>query len=145
MNSIKSLCIFVFICAHINVTKLEKKIYQGIDNSFSPNDLNVYLNYGSKKFIRPINIGKFHKLDSSQNKSKVDILSTIFRNSVQKIRHKNKRIDVVFLIDSSSSVGKFNFVSEIKFVKKMLSDFNVSYNHTRVAIVTFSSHGKIVS
>lgn len=50
-----------------------------------------------------------------------------------------------FLIDSSSSVGKTNFLSEIKFVKKMLGDFTVSLNHTRVAIVTFSSQGKVVS
>lgn len=36
-------------------------------------------------------------------------------------------------------------MSEIKFVKKMLGDFTVSINHTRVAIVTFSSQGKVVS
>lgn len=76
---------------------------------------------------------------------KLDTLSKVFKKSVQKIKHKQKRIDVVFLIDSSSSVGKNNFHSELKFVKKFLSDFNVSFNHTRVAIVTFSSQGKIVS
>lgn len=77
--------------------------------------------------------------------TKVEILSKTFKKSVQKIKHKNKRMDIVFLIDSSSSVGKNNFHSELKFVKKFLSDFNVSFNHTRVAIVTFSSQGKIVS
>lgn len=78
-------------------------------------------------------------------RTKVETLSKVFKMSVQRIKHKQKRMDIVFLIDSSSSVGKNNFHSELKFVKKFLSDFNVSFNHTRVAIVTFSSQGKIVS
>lgn len=84
-------------------------------------------------------------LGNSTAQTKVETLSKTFKKSVQKIKHKNKRMDIVFLIDSSSSVGKNNFHSELKFVKKFLSDFNVSFNHTRVAIVTFSSKGKIVS
>lgn len=78
-------------------------------------------------------------------RTKIETLSKVFKKSVQKIKQKQKRMDIVFLIDSSSSVGKTNFHSELKFVKKFLSDFNVSFNHTRVAIVTFSSQGKIVS
>lgn len=76
--------------------------------------------------------------------SKVEVLSKTFKSSVQRIKHKQKKMDIVFLIDSSSSVGKNNFHSELKFVKKFLSDFNVSFNYTRVAVVTFSSKGKIV-
>lgn len=83
--------------------------------------------------------------NSTSAQTKVAALSKAFKKSVNKIKHKNKRMDIVFLIDSSSSVGKNNFHSELKFVKKFLSDFNVSFNHTRIAIVTFSSKGKIVS
>lgn len=77
------------------------------------------------------------------SKSKVDQLSAIFKKNIDKLKSKHKRLDIVFLIDSSSSVGKVNFESEIKFVKKLLSDFPVSYEYTRVAIVTFSSQAKI--
>lgn len=85
------------------------------------------------------------KNENSVIKAKVDRLSGSFKKSVEKIKIKHKRVDIVFLIDASSSVGKANFHSEIKFVKKLLSDFNVSYNYTRVAVITFSSQMKIVS
>ncbi|KXJ84393.1 hypothetical protein RP20_CCG009862 [Aedes albopictus] len=83
------------------------------------------------------------KNENSVIKAKVDRLSGSFKKSVEKIKIKHKRVDIVFLIDASSSVGKANFHSEIKFVKKLLSDFNVSYNYTRVAVITFSSQMKI--
>lgn len=85
------------------------------------------------------------KNENSVIKVKVDRLSGSFKKNVEKIKMKHKRVDIVFLIDASSSVGKTNFISEIKFVKKLLSDFNVSYNYTRVAVITFSSQKKIVS
>lgn len=84
-------------------------------------------------------------LNATEAKSKVEELSKVLKSTIYQIRQKYKKIDVVFLIDSSSSVGKQNFLSEMKFVVKFLSDFNVSFNYTRVAIVTFSSQGKIVS
>lgn len=54
-----------------------------------------------------------------------------------------QRLELVFLVDSSASVGAENFFNEIKFVKKLLADFAVSYNQTRVAVVTFSSKNKV--
>lgn len=72
-------------------------------------------------------------------------LSAVLKQTIYRIRQKYKKIDVVFLLDASSSVGKSSFLSELKFVRKFLSDFNVSYNYTRVSLVTFSSQGKIVS
>ena len=56
----------------------------------------------------------------------------------------NKQIDLIFLVDSSTSVGANNFREEIKFVKKLLSDFTVDVNHTRVSVVTFSSRGRVI-
>lgn len=82
---------------------------------------------------------------SPSTKSKFQLASETFKTSVTKLKKSHKKVDLVFLIDSSSSVGKSNFLSEIKFVKKVLADFTVSYNHTRVGIVSFSSAGKVVS
>lgn len=76
---------------------------------------------------------------------RVNEQSGVLKRTIQNIRQKYKKIDVVFLLDASSSVGKRSFLSELKFVRKFLSDFNVSYNYTRVSLVTFSSQGKIVS
>lgn len=85
------------------------------------------------------------KLENDIIKEQLDVMSNTFRKIVNKIKLKHKRIEMVFLVDSSSSVGKDNFINEISFVKRLLSDFNVSFNYTRVALVTFSSKSKIVS
>lgn len=76
--------------------------------------------------------------------SHIKELSAIMKDTIHRIRQQFKKIDIVFLIDSSSSVGKSNFISELRFVVKFLSDFNVSFNYTRVGIVTFSSEDQIV-
>lgn len=96
-----------------------------------------------KVFPKSIPIVNGHH-ENSVVKTKLDELGTVFKSSIIKLKQKNKKIDLVFLIDSSSSVGKVNFQNEVRFVKKLLADFTVSYNHTRVAIVTFSSQGKVV-
>lgn len=118
--------------------KFERNFIQDIENDHSTSP---YLNFGSKKLIK----SRINKLENSVIKSKIDVISSVFKKSTNRLKSKNKKIDVVFLIDSSSSVGKNNFMSEIKFVKKLLSDFTVSFNNTRVAIVTFSSQGRVVS
>lgn len=76
--------------------------------------------------------------------ARVHELSAVLKSTIHRIRQQFKKMDIVFLIDSSSSVGKSNFHSELRFVIKFLSDFNVSYNYTRVSIVTFSSQEQIV-
>ena len=53
-------------------------------------------------------------------------------------------MDLVFLVDSSASVGGVYFQEEIKFVRKLLADFTVDMNTTRVAVITFSSREKVV-
>lgn len=85
------------------------------------------------------------RMENDVIKVKLDMMSTTFRKTINKIKMKHKRIEMVFLVDSSSSVGKENFLNEISFVKRLLSDFNVSFNYTRVALITFSSRSKIVS
>lgn len=83
------------------------------------------------------------KMENDVIKTQLDVMSTTFRKIINKIKMKHKKIDMVFLVDSSSSVGKENFRNEISFVKRLLSDFNVSFNYTRIALITFSSRSKI--
>lgn len=78
-------------------------------------------------------------------REQLEVMSATFRKTINKMKMKHKKIEMVFLVDSSSSVGKENFLNEISFVKRLLSDFNVSFNYTRVALITFSSRSKIVS
>lgn len=104
------------------------------------NNYSEFLNFGDKKR---------HKLNKEQLenaifKSKIDVLGKVFKTNIDSIKLSPK-LDIVFLIDSSSSVGEINFKSELKFVKKLLSDITIDYNHTRVAIITFSSQLNIVS
>jgi CUB/sushi domain-containing protein len=84
------------------------------------------------------------KNENNVIKAQLDTMSDSFKRTINKLKIKHKRIEIVFLVDSSSSVGKDNFLSEIGFVKRLLSDFNVSFNYTRVALITFSSRSKIV-
>lgn len=99
-----------------------------------------FLNFGERKLSK---LNKT-KLENSVLKSKLDVLGEVFKKSVDSFK-SGKDIDLVFLIDGSSSVGEENFVSELKFVKKLLSDVTVDFNHTRVSVVTFSSSHNVVS
>lgn len=106
----------------------------------------------AKTSTTPINLINDEDDEDRQNtendnviKDRLDAMSNTFRKIINKIKMKHKRIEMVFLVDSSSSVGKENFANEISFVKRLLSDFNVSFNYTRVALITFSSRSKIVS
>lgn len=84
--------------------------------------------------------------DENENQFvQLEKMSNTFKRIVNKYKLKHKKLEIIFLIDASSSVGKENFENEISFVKRLLSDFNVSYNYTRVALITFSSKSKIVS
>lgn len=99
----------------------------------------VFLNYGNQKLTKTAK-------NNTENSilKKVDVLGEIFKKKINEIKN-NDKLDLVFLIDASSSVGEENFYSEIKFVKTLLSDITVDYNHTRIAVITFSSVNNIVS
>lgn len=70
-------------------------------------------------------------------------LGRAFKRQVRRLRARSGRLELVFLVDESSSVGPANFASELRFVKKLLSDFPVVPAATRVAIVTFSSRSNV--
>ncbi|XP_072543610.1 sushi, von Willebrand factor type A, EGF and pentraxin domain-containing protein 1 isoform X2 [Salminus brasiliensis] len=77
--------------------------------------------------------------------SKVERLGQAFRRNVRLLRERGGRLDLIFLLDESSSVGAANFGSELRFVRKLLSDFPVAPEATRVALVTFSSKSHVVT
>uniref|UniRef100_A0A3Q3JW62 Sushi, von Willebrand factor type A, EGF and pentraxin domain-containing protein 1 n=1 Tax=Monopterus albus TaxID=43700 RepID=A0A3Q3JW62_MONAL len=82
---------------------------------------------------------------SESTESKVERLGQAFKRNVRELREKSACLDLVFLVDESSSVGANNFLSELRFVRKMLSDFPVAPENTRVALVTFSSKTHVVT
>uniref|UniRef100_A0AAQ5XF31 Sushi, von Willebrand factor type A, EGF and pentraxin domain-containing protein 1 n=1 Tax=Amphiprion ocellaris TaxID=80972 RepID=A0AAQ5XF31_AMPOC len=86
---------------------------------------------------------KHSELESAE--SKVERLGQAFKRNVRELREKSSCLDLVFLVDESSSVGASNFLSELRFVRKMLSDFPVAPEDTRVALVTFSSKTHVVT
>ena len=85
------------------------------------------------------------KLENEVLKSKVEVLGEVLKQRVQALRHvPGQKVELVFLVDSSASVGAENFFNELKFVKKLLADFTVSAQAARVAVVTFSSKNRVV-
>lgn len=82
---------------------------------------------------------------SESAENKVERLGQTFRRNVRLLRERGSRLEVVFLVDESSSVGATNFRSELHFVRKMLSDFPVAPEATRVALVTFSSKNHVLT
>ncbi|XP_064199795.1 sushi, von Willebrand factor type A, EGF and pentraxin domain-containing protein 1 isoform X2 [Anguilla rostrata] len=82
---------------------------------------------------------------SESAEGKVERLGQTFKRSVRLLRERSARLDLVFLVDESSSVGAANFQSELRFVRKLLSDFPVVPSATRVALVTFSSKTHVLA
>lgn len=54
------------------------------------------------------------------------------------------QIDLAFAVDSSSWVGKLNFLRQLYFVKKMVQEFSVSLSGTRVALVSYATAPKTI-
>lgn len=95
---------------------------------------------------RSVRPGPPAPLNQSESvESKVERLGQAFKKNVRVLREKSARLDLVFLVDESSSVGANNFLSELRFVRKLLSDFPVAAENTRVALVTFSSKTHVVT
>ena len=84
-------------------------------------------------------------VSGGDSKTKVETLGAVLKRHIQELKDtSNKQVDIIFLVDSSTSVGKHNFIDEIKFVKQLLSDFTVDITHTRVSVITFSSRERVV-
>ncbi|GAB1604659.1 uncharacterized protein LOC115230414, partial [Argonauta hians] len=118
---------------HLNANP---NVNPNVNPNANPNvNPNHYFNY-RKTLLKP------HQLKS---KDKVQFLGGVLKRHISDLREtRNKRVELVFLVDNSGSVGAHNFFNEIKFVRKLLADFTVDQNTTRVAVVTFSSKSKII-
>lgn len=80
----------------------------------------------------------------TNSSSKTEVLGALLKKHVHKLRTvPGNQVELVFLVDSSASVGRDNFFNEIKFVKKLLADFTVAHWAARVAIITFSSSHRV--
>ena len=79
------------------------------------------------------------------SRSKVEVFGEILKRHVHELRRTaNRKVELVFLVDSSASVGSEEFLNELKFVKKLLADFTVDRHTTRVSVVTFSSRSRVI-
>jgi uncharacterized protein YegL len=52
------------------------------------------------------------------------------------------RADIIFLLDSSGSVGHADFRSVKEFVHRMVGDLQIGKDKTRVGLVTYSSQSR---
>ena len=53
------------------------------------------------------------------------------------------KADLVFLLDSSGSVGRANFLKLQQFVLEVLDEMHIAPNHTRVGLGIYSTNAKI--
>ncbi|XP_033755763.1 cartilage matrix protein-like [Pecten maximus] len=51
--------------------------------------------------------------------------------------------DIVFILDSSGSVGSANYQKMLQFVQNMVQGFTIGPNETEIAVVTFSNKPKL--
>ena len=83
--------------------------------------------------------------NSLSGKDKLEHFGEILKGYVAALREtSNRKVELAFLMDGSGSVGEENFGNELKFVRKMLADFAVDTNTTRVAVITFSSRSRVI-
>ena len=55
----------------------------------------------------------------------------------------NAVADVAFIVDSSGSIGRRNWVKMLQFVKDMVKAFNVGPQKTHIAVIAYSTGSKV--
>lgn len=96
-------------------------------------DSNIY--YPFRRSMKPI------------DRIKIALLANILRNRVHymKVDALKNPYELVFIIDSSKSVGDKNFTTMLGFVSLMMTDFTVDKDHVRVSVITYSSPSRVVT
>ncbi|XP_022091528.1 sushi, von Willebrand factor type A, EGF and pentraxin domain-containing protein 1-like [Acanthaster planci] len=79
--------------------------------------------------------------DTEQNRQEIRETSRKFVQILE--RYQNKPAEIVFVLDSSGSVGEGDFGCEVQFVRHFSKLFSVSPETSRVAVVTYSSCDEI--
>ena len=83
--------------------------------------------------------------DPASSRRKVERLGELLKKRVADLRSSESgQVELVFLVDASGSVGHADFKNELTFVRKLLADFTVEAEATRVALVTFSSRSRVL-
>ena len=54
-----------------------------------------------------------------------------------------QRADMIFVLDSSGSIGAENWIKVLEFVKAVVRDFTIGENNVRVGAVTFGTRATI--
>ncbi len=54
-------------------------------------------------------------------------------------------IDLVIIMDSSGSIGAPNYQKGLDFIKKLVNDFDIGENETRVSLINYSSTASIIT
>ncbi|XP_043472287.1 sushi, von Willebrand factor type A, EGF and pentraxin domain-containing protein 1-like isoform X2 [Leptopilina heterotoma] len=135
---IRALIIFLLL----NIDKIENTSNHQLFHETIDNEKVIFLNYGDNS----TKDNQRYQLSMNPEKHfqrKINFLAEILKNYVDQLRTNLEQVDLVFLVDASSSVGLENFKSELNFVKKLLSDFTVEPSGTRVAIVTFAGRKNV--
>ena len=52
--------------------------------------------------------------------------------------------DIAFVVDSSDSIGRFNWFIKKQFIKRIVESFQISEKSVHVAIVVYSNNAEIV-
>ena len=98
------------------------------------------------RYERLLSVSHYRRMHVIDPRDKVRNLGRVLKCYIQSLRAQwNRKVELVFVIDSSSSIGRENFTNELKFVKKLLSDFTVDTDNTRVSLITFSNKDAVIS
>ena len=97
------------------------------------------------RYEKLLTASHYRRMNVIDPRDKVRYLGKVLKCYIQSLRGQwNRKVELIFVIDSSSSVGKHDFTNELNFVKKLLSDFTVDTNNTRVSVITFSNKNRVL-
>ncbi|XP_038067159.1 sushi, von Willebrand factor type A, EGF and pentraxin domain-containing protein 1-like [Patiria miniata] len=126
----------------------DKQSPQQLEEPAISDDGNVYDDAAALFETQEFQFGETRKLSHAEAKAGCSNMSSaeVLKGQVDKLRNTaNGQVDLVFLVDSSASVGNTNFFNELKFVKKLLASFEVAEWATRVTVITFASRHRVVA
>jgi len=115
---------------------------------FSYSDCSPYRTFVKKQQNPPFEYQTLKELELNEsltNNSVIDEslkLKEKIRFALSKLTDL-KQCDLIFLLDSSASIGYKNFLSFLRFLKRFIANFNISYNGTRIAVISFSSKEQV--
>ncbi|XP_017761718.1 PREDICTED: sushi, von Willebrand factor type A, EGF and pentraxin domain-containing protein 1-like [Eufriesea mexicana] len=136
-----SLCCLTTIAFFDEISRLNRDLYFGV--SGENETVSLLPNFKDKRSTNQNTVNASLENIEKTFRKKADILSRLLKTHIDHLRNETDKVELVFLVDASGSVGLKNFHSELNFVKHLLSDFSVDRFATRVAVVTFGGKRNI--